>query len=164
MPSEDRIGPIPFIYNLISQGINATEGLRQYREAGGAIRTQRWYHAYGEIAAELAVLPQLQAAPTNEVPSGDLIRQRMSNRPGGFLARVGVLVSTRTVDPTTGRVSETTMTNWGSVRMQTLATLDEILALGEENFGPTGQSGLANSTVIGSILGPVEELIPLAEE
>lgn len=156
----DVVGPIPFIFNLINQGINPTEGLRQYREAGGAIRTQRFYHAYGEVAAELAVLPQLQALQPGETPSGDLIRKVGSRSTARYNARVGVLVSVRTVDPLTGAVSETTLTNWGSVAMQEMATIGEILAAGEEKFGPTGQSGLANSTVIGSILGPVTENVP----
>jgi hypothetical protein len=157
----DVIGPIPFIFNAITEGKSATEALSEYRAGGGAIRTQRFYQAYGEVAAEVAVLPDLQAQPVDTIPSGELIRQRASSRPGAYLARVGVLVSQRTVDPLTGKVSEVTQVNWGSVRMQELSSIEEILALGEENFGPSGQSGLANSTVIGSVLGPVEELVEL---
>lgn len=157
----DVIGPIPFIFNAIKEGLSATEALNTYREGGGQIRTQRFYQAYGEVSAEIAVLPDLQAQPVDSIPSGELIRQRASSRPGGYLARVGVLVSQRTVDPTTGLVSETTQVNWGSVRMESLASIEEIMALGEENFGPTGQSGLANSTVIGSVIGPIEELVGL---
>lgn len=160
----DRVGPIPFILNLIKQDISATQGLREYREGGGQIRTQRWYALFGETSAELAVLPQLQALPVGETPSGDLIRQRGSSKPGGFLARVGVAVSVRTVNPLTGNVSEVTQMNWGSVRMSQLATIAEILQLGEEKFGPGSQSGLENSTVLGSVLGPIEELVPVADQ
>lgn len=157
----DRIGPIPFIFNALTEGKTATEALNEYRAGGGEIRTQRFYQAYGEVSAEMAVLPDLQAQPVDSIPSGELIRQRASSRPGAYLARVGVLVSQRTVDPTSGKVSETTQVNWGSVRMENLASIEEIMALGEENFGPTGQSGLANSTVIGSVIGPIEELVDL---
>lgn len=160
----DRIGPIPFIFNAIKEGLSATSALDRYRELGGQIRTQRWYAAFGEVSAEVAVLPELQALPQDLIPGGELIRQRASSAPPGYLARVGAIVSVRTVDPTTGKVSEVTQINWGGVKMQDLATIGEILALGEEKFGPGSQSGLANSSVIGSILGPIEELVPLTGE
>lgn len=157
----DVIGPIPFIFNAIKEGQTATEALNAYREGGGAIRTQRFYQAYGEVSAELAVLPDLQAVPLDSVPPGEMIRQRASSRPGAYLARVGVMNSVRTVDPLTGKVSEVTEIFWSSVRMENLATIGDILQLGEETFGPNGQSGLANSTVVGSVLGPVEQLVEL---
>lgn len=159
----DRIGPIPYIFNAIKEGLSATEALAGYREGGGAIRTQRFYHAYGEVAAELAVEQNIQAANPGQVPSGDMIVDRASNRPGAYLARGGVLVSTRTVNPRTGKVSELTQVNFGSVRYDTLPTIGEIQSDIEEQFGPNGRSGLANSTVIGSFIVPVLNLVGPSE-
>lgn len=156
----DKVGPISHIFDAIREGLSATEALNQYREAGGQIRTQRFYHAYGEIAAELAVEPRLQGAPTSQVPSGDMIVDRGSTRPGAYLARGGVLVSTRTVDPLTGRVSEVTQTNFGSVRYDTLPTIEQIMSDIAAQYGSEGRSGVANSTVIGNpMLAPILNLV-----
>src|SRR6516164_3502520 len=138
----DRVGPISFIFNAIKEGMNATNALEAYREAGGAIRTQRFYHAFGEVTAELAVESGLQSEPSNQVPSGEFIIDRGSNRPGAYLARGGVLTSIRTVDPQTGRVSEVTQTNFGSIRYTSLPTIAQIQADIEGQFGPEGRSGL----------------------
>jgi len=159
----DKIGPIPFIFNAIKEGMGATEALQAYREAGGAIRTQRFYHAFGEVAAELAVEPLLQGQPSNQVPSGEFIIDRGSSRSGAYLARGGVLVSVRTVDPQTGKVSEITHTNFGSVRYTTLPTELEIAADIMAQFGPEGRSGLQNSTVLGVNLAPILNLVDPTE-
>jgi len=157
---EDVVGPIPFIFNSIKEGMSATAALNSYRELGGAIRSQRFYHAYGEVAAELAVEPNLVSAPLDSVPTADQIVDRGSGRPGAFLARGGVLVSVRTVDPRTGKVSEQTQVNFGSMRYQTLPTIGEIMADIEAQFGPNGRSGLQNSTVIGNpFLAPILNLV-----
>jgi hypothetical protein len=156
----DRIGPIPHIFAAIREGLSATEALSQYREAGGQIRTQRFYHAFGEVAAELAVEPRMQGTPTSQVPSGDLIVERGSTRPGAFLARGGVLVSTRTVDPLTGKVSEITQTNFGSVRYVILPSIEQIMSDIAAQYGSEGRSGVANSTVIGNpMLAPILSLV-----
>jgi len=159
----DRVGPISFIFNAIKEGLNATDALNAYREAGGAIRSQRFYHAYGEVNAELAVESNLQSQPANQVPSGEFIVDRGSSRPGAYLARGGVLTSIRTVDPETGRVSEMTTTTFGSVRYTTLPTIAQIQADIEGQFGPEGRSGLANSTVLGSFLAPILNLVDPTE-
>lgn len=159
----DRVGPIPFIFNAISEGMSATEALRAYRESGGSIRTQRFYHAYGEVSAELAVEPALQGEPAGQIPGGEFIIDRGSSRPGAYLARGGVLVSVRTVDPLSGKVSEQTQVNFGSVRYNQLPTIAEIQADIEAQFGPNGRSGLQNSTVLGSFLAPILNLVEPTE-
>lgn len=159
----DRIGPIPFIYNAISEGLNATEALTAYREGGGQIRTQRFYHAFSEIAAEVAVTPNLQATPLDQPLASDVISRIGSNRPGGYLYRGAAVVSVRTIDPLTGKVQESTQLNFGMVKSSDLLTPAEILAQLEEKFGPEGQSGLAQSTVIGSFMTAANELVPAEE-
>jgi hypothetical protein len=155
----DKVGPIPFIQNLINEGVSASEGLRQYREAEGSIRTQRWYAAYGEVAAEIAVRPNLQAAPLDVIPGAGEITQRSSTRPGGYNARGGVIVSIREVDPLTGAVSERTQTNFASLKMGSLRTYREILEGLEAYFGSEGQSGQERSSVIGSFVTAVNEMV-----
>ena len=37
-----------YVLKAAKEGLTATEGLRQYRDGGGAIRNQYWYDAYNE--------------------------------------------------------------------------------------------------------------------
>lgn len=37
-----------YVVRAAREGLSASEGLRQYREGGGAIRNQTWYDAYAE--------------------------------------------------------------------------------------------------------------------
>jgi hypothetical protein len=160
----DRIGPIPFIFNAIKEEMTATEALNAYREGGGAIRTQRFYHAFAEVSAEIAVRPIVEQANPNQVPSGDMITERASSRPGAFLARGGVMVSTRVVNPQTDKVSEVTQVNFGSVRYQTLPTIAEIESDIASQFGTEGRSGVQNSTVIGTLPPSILSLVEVEDE
>jgi cellulose synthase/poly-beta-1,6-N-acetylglucosamine synthase-like glycosyltransferase len=48
----ERTGPLTFIQDLLVHGIGPTRGLEMYRQAGGAIGTQRWFRHYREIKDE----------------------------------------------------------------------------------------------------------------
>lgn len=160
----DRIGPIPFIYNAIKEGLSATEALNQYRDLGGQIRTQRFYHAFGEVSAEVKLQGTVSLLPPDAIPTPDAISQMSSHVPGAYLVRGVAFVSQRVVDPQTGKVAETTQVNFGALRMANLATVseieDEIAAL----FGPSGQSGTQTSTVLGARVLSVTELVPVEGE
>jgi len=40
-----------YIRSAVEQGLNASQSLTQYREGGGAIRTQDWYRAYNAYSS-----------------------------------------------------------------------------------------------------------------
>lgn len=161
--AEDRIGPIPYIYNAITEGKTASQALRDYRESGGAIRTQRFYHAFSELAAEIAVTPNLQASPLEQPLSADVIIPTGRNITGGYLYRGAAVVSVRTINPQTGKVQESTQLNFGMVKSADILSPAAILGELESKFGPEGQSGLAQSTVIGSFITAANELVPPEE-
>lgn len=46
--------PAGYISGLIGEGTGSTEGLADFRDAGGAIRTQTWYRLWGEVTDSLA--------------------------------------------------------------------------------------------------------------
>lgn len=46
--------PAGYIAGKIGEGVGSTEALADYRDAGGAIRTQTWYRLYGEVSDSLA--------------------------------------------------------------------------------------------------------------
>lgn len=154
------VNPLPLIYNLITEGTGPTEGLRQFREAGGAIRTQRWYAAFGETQLEIATRGVLQAAPVDRPPTPAEITPRQTNKPGGFLYRVGVIASRTAVDPVTGLARETTSIEWQSIRTQQLIDLAAAQAQAEANFGVGAEAGPYGGSVIGSFVSAVNELVP----
>lgn len=154
------INPLPLIYNLIDQGVGATEGLRQYRAAGGSIRTQRWYAAFGETQLEIATRGIVEAAPAGRTPNADEIVQRQTTRPGGFLYRTGVLVSRNVVDPITGASREVTSIEWQSIRTAQLIDYAAAQAAAEANFGVGAEAGPYGGSVIGSFVSAVNELVP----
>jgi hypothetical protein len=162
-PIDFTVGPLPYIRGLINAGVGPTEGLRQFREAGGAIRTQRWFGAFGELQAEAAVRPQVVTAPTNRPPIADEITQVSSAKPGAYLYRGGVIVTTRSVDPQTGATVESTQTNWAALRTASLIDYEAAMAELEARFGPEGQSGIEHSTVIGSFISAVNDLVAVQE-
>jgi hypothetical protein len=45
--------PAPFAARAIVEGKTATEALRELRESGAGISTQRWYRVYGETQAAI---------------------------------------------------------------------------------------------------------------
>lgn len=160
----DRIGPIPFIYNAISEGLNATEALRQYREGGGQIRTQRFYAAFGEIGAEMQLVSNVQGTPRDQPFDSSAISRIGSNRPGAYLYRGGVLLAARTVDPQTGRVQESTQLQFGMVRSADLLTPAQVEAALMDLFAAGGQSATAYTTPYGAFPTAVNELVPVGDE
>lgn len=149
----DRVGPLGFIEAMLGKGIGPTEGLRMYREAGGAIRTQRWFSAYGELAAELARRDMVQAAPLNRPPTGEEISTVASARPGAYLYRGGVMVvdrETGLVMTLPGSVRSQRLVNYGTAIAQMLAPVEE----SQENYG---------FTALGAFITGVRELVPVSE-
>lgn len=53
-PGASTGNPAGFIVGSVSRGVKSTEALRQYREAGGSIRTQTFHRLFGEVTDALA--------------------------------------------------------------------------------------------------------------
>lgn len=154
------INVIPLIYNGISEGKSGRQILREFRAAGGAIRTQRFQQAMGEIQIEVATRGLVEAAPASRQPSPEEISQRSTSKPGGFLYRTGVLVSRTVVDPISGRTSEQTTIEWQSIRTAQLIDYAQAQQAAEANFGVGGAGGPYGGSVVGSFVSAVNELVP----
>lgn len=157
----DTIGPISFIYNLLTEGISPTAGLRAYRAAGGAIRTQRFYHAYGEVAAAVGRRGLVQAAPAEAVPSADEISRRASRAQPGYLYRVGVVNTQRGIVTEAGTVGEETVIDWAAVRSHRLITYAEAIAQAEAMIASGYRSATGEVSVQGSFVSEVNEFYQL---
>lgn len=57
-----------YIAGLIRAGLGPTEGLRAFQEAGGAIRRQTWFRAWGSVVQALAAAVEIPDLPLNRRP------------------------------------------------------------------------------------------------
>lgn len=157
----EGIGPISFIYNLLTEGVGPTAGLRAYREAGGAIRAQRFFEAYGEIAAAVQRRPIVEAAPIRSVPSAEEITQRGSGARPGYLYRVGVVNTQRGIVTEAGTVSEETVIDWVAIRSEHLIEYADAIAEAEALIGEGYRSESGLVSVQGSFVSEVVNLTPV---
>lgn len=68
-PKGARPGPAgSYIAGLVREGLSASGALRAYRGAGGSIRTQTWYRAWGETVAAIGRAGAIGAAPGGSRP------------------------------------------------------------------------------------------------
>lgn len=72
----DLGSPAGFLGRAFSEGLNATQALQTWRDAGGAFRTQDWYALAGEVRAAAASALELQSVDKSLLPSDDLILRR----------------------------------------------------------------------------------------
>lgn len=90
--------PAPYAVESILDGLNATEGLRQIREAGGGISTQAWYRAYGEASAALGNLRDTSDLDLFALPDRDQFVTWTAGKTPGFVYQFNIAVT----DPDTG--------------------------------------------------------------
>lgn len=143
------IGPLQFIREMVSAGKSATAGLAEFRQAGGSIRTQRWYAAFGELQHELNTRPRVVEAPLNRRPVAEEITRVTSSRPNAFNYRHGVIVYN----------NETGMreTMPVIVRSKTLITYGEAQQQAMQTILDTGY----DLQVVGAFTTAVSQLVPL---
>jgi hypothetical protein len=84
----------------IQAGKTATEGLAEFRLAGGHIGNQTWFRVTAELQASLANREGIYNEPTHRVPTPDEIMRWTTQRARGFIQQVEVLVR----DKATGEV------------------------------------------------------------
>lgn len=73
---------------LIREGLSATGGLRAYREAGGTIRTQNWYRAWGEVQASIGRAGMVAEAPLGRRPLAAEVSTWETRRRSGYVFQV----------------------------------------------------------------------------
>lgn len=81
-----------FVSRAQSEGLSARAGLREFREAGGAIRDARWFKSWGEVAASKAGQVDVGGVPLDHLPPREAISQWSAGRPGQYATQVRVVV------------------------------------------------------------------------
>lgn len=77
------------------EGKSASEGLRDYRAAGGRIASQSWFHLVGEMQAMLASREGIYNEPVNLRPVAREIQTWTTAKARGYIQQVEVLVRER---------------------------------------------------------------------
>ncbi len=152
------IGPVQFIGALLERGLAPTAALREFRAAGGRVRTQTWYRAWGEVAGELATRERVQAAPLRRRPIAEEITRRTSKKPGAFLYRGQIAVNRRLRDER-GRLVDYEL-QWlpASVRTRRLLTYTSVMDQMTADAAEGGDS--YDYAVLGAMVSTVSELVP----
>lgn len=132
--SDSMIQAQQYVRSAVATPLSGAEGLRQYREGGGAIRTQDWYSVWRETASAfelretISTLPEEYTIPQSWMePTGMRFRER-------FIYQAEVI----TVDAEGGRLSgewytvesaqPLTITEWQ-------ADLESIILMGDTRPG-----------------------------
>ena len=150
----ERIGPLGIIERLVKEGTNATQGLQQYRQAGGRIRDSRWFQAFGELQAELSRKDMVRAAPINRLPTGEEISKITAKKHGAYVYRGAVMVVERDTDQIVSLPA--------SVRSRKLITYKTAISMMQTQITDTGSP--PGMTVIGAYVSGVRELVPETDE
>jgi hypothetical protein len=85
---------------FIEEGSTATSALSAFREAGGAIRTQDWYRAWGETVDALALRAENTALDFTQLPRDEQLSTWGGVRPGSYAYSIDIQVrATEELEP-----------------------------------------------------------------
>lgn len=87
--------PASFIARFLDEGYTARDALDVFRSQGGAMRTQTWYRAWGEMENVVSRRAQWATVDPDLFPSADLYAPWSAGRPGSYATQVKVLLRDR---------------------------------------------------------------------
>lgn len=146
--------PLPAAIQTVKQGLSANEGLRQFRQAGGAIARATWLRTVAEVRNNLADALDEATRPLNRRPTANEITVVSSKTRTDFIQQIDVYVLNRD----TGEV-ETRPFSWrGQVLITRKAAINE--AVNAFNDGVTGSPDRFNETVLGATYTSTIQLVP----
>lgn len=116
--------PAGLIAAAIRAGTSATKALGEFRGAGGSIRTQSWYRAFGEVRAAIGRHEAISGLDPSLPPDPGMFSQWSAGRPGTFAYQVDVLVR----DKGSGVVYRTAYTYLTDQLVPLQSAIDEAIA------------------------------------
>lgn len=81
-----------FMAESIRSGLNATEALREFRAAGGAMRREYWLQGYADVRDTLARSDEFAQLDRNALPSGEDYSEWAMGRGGQYATQVQVFL------------------------------------------------------------------------
>lgn len=101
--SDFIINPAQFVAQGVAEGLSGRSIINALQDAGAGMRTSVVYKLIGEVRAAIANRPDVQAIPTDQLPSAEQYAPWQTNR-RGYSTQLTVL----TRDRTTGLIGTTT--------------------------------------------------------
>lgn len=87
--------PSGFIRGLLGEETGPTQGLREYREAGGEIRDSRWFSLYGQVQSTYAARPDQLGLDPYSIPGPESYETWELGKGGQYATQVQVQVYDR---------------------------------------------------------------------
>lgn len=95
--------PVPFIATAVREGLSATGALKAYRAAGGSVRTQTWYRAYGQVSHAIADYGAELERAQHRIPTAGEIRKWSTVTASGFAQQAQVFMRDRETNEVVAR-------------------------------------------------------------
>lgn len=139
----------------IQQGLNATDALRAFKAAGGAIRTQTWYQLYRNTADALGRAGEVARTPTNRRPSEDAFSPWATLKPNQYAYQVTVMVR----DRDSGILTQRPYTYFSASRVTPNVAIQD--ALDTYNDGISESDDYASESIEGAVLTGLFRTVPI---
>jgi hypothetical protein len=145
-PIGEELSPASFIGSMIASGLSPTQGLSQWRELGGSLRTQTWYELWGEVRGAIANREDLQAITADALPPGELLNDWAAGQEGQYATFVQTFIRQGGEQVLESRYF-TYITEGAHTPSEALAAADDYLTQGARTG--TGKQG---EVVLGSVI------------
>lgn len=128
--------------SAILRGLSATQGLREFRRAGGRIGTSTWFRLTGELQAMLARREGIYDEPLGRKPVGNEIETWSKWKGRGYIQQVEVFVR----DRDTGEVKSVPFSHVG----RTLVSRKTAIRSALSHITPEGTDG-ERQVILGAV-------------
>lgn len=145
--------PVPFIAQAVRSGMSASGALSAYREAGGAVRTQTWYRAWGQVQASVDDYTAELERPQSRRPIADELRQWQTKTATGYAQQAQVFMR----DRETGEVVTRNFTLRGAGVVSRQSVIDTAISTFTDFSDQYGMQ------IVGGIYTGSYELVPEEE-
>lgn len=152
----DTGNPAGFVKQLIQQGYNATQGLGEFRAAGGRIRDSRWFSLYGQVDDTIRRTPETLALDPNQLPGPNDYGVWAMGRGNQYATQVSVTILDRDTGLMTTR-QHTYITDLPHTPAE--AEADAI-----DMFGDPDTESAYGETVMGATAVHVWQTVPYASQ
>lgn len=123
---------------LMREGMSPTAALQAFRDAGGSVRTQTWYRAWGEVQRDYSERGYWGSADLSQPVSPSELPDWHAGREGSIGFRVGVAVR----DQATGLVDTRTHFMFSDEPIAPQDAVDQMIQTYQDNADVTEYGGV----------------------
>lgn len=155
MPADEGVNvgnPAGFIADQIRSGVNATNALEGFREAGGGMRRQSWFRLYGEVADSIARSPEAAALDPAAYPDAENYGEWAAGQGGQYATQVNIMIRDR-ASGVVGSAPYTHITDDPH-------TPDEAIAAGVDLYSNDDAAQRYDQQILGGVVTGIWQTIP----